>query len=117
MVPSRWTGTVLPLPAWLSAGRFALAVRVEPVRAIAARLLGFSTEELALQLPVLPTKLLDFFFQLGETFQSIGMARFPVPCLPPQFSVLAPQFVDDATEQFQLDAEWVVCLPAAIAWQ
>ena len=97
---------VLPLTTWLPPWRFALSIRVEVVRAIRPPgFLGFPTEEPILQLAVFAAKLLDFLFKLGQPRERIGVARFPVPCLLPQFRILAPQFRILAPQFAHLPAE------------
>ncbi len=71
----------------------------EIVRAIPTGMLfGTASEDLRLELAILSTEMLDFCLQLGDAFQGVSVAAFPVTGLLPQFEVLAPQPLDLGTQ-------------------
>jgi len=94
VVPSRWTGPILPLASlqWRRR-RIGLALEViGPIRG--GRSFALSPVELILELAVLAPQLLDLGFELLGSMHGPSVHRLPVSRLLPQRGVLAAQSLD-----------------------
>src|SRR4029079_4688059 len=95
VVPPCRPGPILPLAPLGRRGRCRIIFAFEMIRTVPGRS-GFalSTEELILELAVLPAQLFDLGFESLGPLHGPRVHPLPVAGLLPKFGVLTPQFVD-----------------------